>query len=222
MRRATALLLATIVFLGVLVLASSPSWAQLTTGPRRVEVTGSVQSYPPDGGMRITLDGERVDTNITNTYVPVAGIGGAKVDVDPGPVTIAGTPTFQLTSQTLALLAGQRSCVRTPIDNPLLDGGSTVYVRRVTGQTGIDLIAHDFGSLVDYVSCWPGIVDAGPLANCLIGDGGVGYPMHNHSEVSWDITEATEVNCIACAHGSNIAQQRAVLGGGVVVCTPGF
>lgn len=192
--------------------------------PRVVgEVTGEVIVYPPDGGMRITLGGERVDVNVTNPTLEVTGIAGARVAIE-GPVTatIDGTPTFSLTPETLSLLAGQRNCSYTPLNNPLLDAGVTILIRRVTGQTAVDLEAHDFGSLVDFVSCFPGTFDAGPRANCLIGDGGVGYALHNHGEVSWDITDATEVSCTACVHGSNVSQQRAVMAGGVVSCVPAF
>lgn len=178
----------------------------------------SLASFSSGGSVLDTniVSSARLETSITNEWVPVAGGPlGERLEVDiPNPIT--------LTPQTLALLAGERTCQYTPIDNPLLDGGTLIFIRRVAGQTAVDLEAHDFGALVDFVSCWPGTFDAGPYANCLIGDGGVGYALHNHGEVSWDITDSTEVSCIACVHGSNIAQQRAVMAGGVVGCVPSF
>lgn len=210
--------------LALVMFISSTALAQgLPLYPRPVR---EIVAHPPDGGTEVFFSGSVSTTSEVHTapgtWLGVAGDAtGTILRVEAS--GSGGTPVpVSLSAQTLALLAGGRDCARTPINNPRMDGGSTVYVRRVSGQTGVDLVAHDFGSLVDYVSCWPGVVGAGPLANCMVGDGGVGYPLHNQSAVSWDINELTEVNCRACVHGSDISQQSAVLGGGVVVCTPGF
>lgn len=183
--------------------------AGLGGGPISTEVTGL------DGGTVAVSgpNGERLMAEVT-------GLAGGSVLIS-GPVvaTISGTPTFALPASTLALLAGQRNCAYTPLNNPVVDGGVITELVAAPGQTGIMITAHDFGSQVDFVSCWPSDTpDGGPLPNCL--GGGVGYPIHAFDTLSLDISSANRIRCVACAHGSNPAQNTAALGGGISVCTP--
>ena len=181
----------------------------LAGGPVLSEVTG--------------LDGDPVSVSGPNgdkLNVEVTGLAGGAVLIS-GPVvaTVSGTPTFALPSSTLSLLAGQRNCAYTPLNNPVIDGGVITEIVAAPGQTGIMVTAHDFGTQVDFVSCWPSDTpDGGPLPNCL--GGGVGYPIHNHDTLSLDISSTNRIRCVACAHGSNPAQNTAALGGGISVCTP--
>lgn len=101
---------------GAVVLSVQPVAGGISSSPPASP--GEVLAFPPDGGLQITLAGERVDTNVTNTYVPVAGIDGARVDVDPGPVTITGTVDTNVTNiPTVALQNGtQVSLSSTSLD----------------------------------------------------------------------------------------------------------
>lgn len=197
----------------------------------------TVAVVTPDGGaLRVGIDDSvRIDVSATQPdgiLYAVSGPAGARLQAEvtglaggavliSGPVvaTISGTPTFALPSTTLSLLAGQRNCAYTPLNNPVIDGGVITELAAAPGQTGIMVTAHDFGSQVDFVSCWPSATpDGGPLPNCL--GGGAGYPIHNHDTLSLDITSTNRIRCVACAHGSNPAQNIAALGGGISVCTP--
>lgn len=80
----------------ILIVASTAS-AQWST-PHTQRVSGEVVASPPDGGLEVTLPG-RVDTNITNEYVPIGmGATGPKLEAEVtgilgGPVstTVSGT-----------------------------------------------------------------------------------------------------------------------------------
>lgn len=162
-------------------------------------------------------DGGPVSGPLTLTG-PIAVVG-----TDGGPVlavvTVSGTPTVALSAQALALLAGQSNCTYAAINNPLVDGGTITELPFAPGQTGIMITAHDFGSQVDYVSCWPSATpDGGPFPDCVVG--GVGYPIHDRGSLSLDINESHRMRCVACAHGANPAQNAAMLGGSVSACIP--
>lgn len=70
----------------LLLLLSGPALAQgLPPYPRP---SREVVAYPPDGGVEVFVPG-RVDTNITNTYVPVAGgAGGERLEVSLDTATL--------------------------------------------------------------------------------------------------------------------------------------
>lgn len=212
-------------FVGASHLATAQSQGNSTAPLRDVSVS------TPDGGtLRVGIDDSvRLDVSATTppgSYLAVAGdeTGSVLRTETTGPAgapvttTISGTPTFSLPASTLSLLAGQRNCSYLPLGNPPITGTAVALPRSAT-QTGITIQAHDFGSLVDYVSCWPGIADAGPLPNCA-NDGGVGYVIHTGGAVDFDLVPANEVKCLACVHGSNPAQQNANLAGGVTSCVP--
>jgi hypothetical protein len=190
---------------------------------------GGVQVLQVDGTVNIGT-APRFDTNITNTYVPVAAdSSGTRLAVEVAntpsvivsgtpSVTIIGTPTFALPASTLSLLAGQRNCSYTPLGNPSI-GAAPVALPRAASQTGISVTAHNFGTSVDYVVCWPETLDAGPLPNCA-NDGGVGYPIHAGGELALDLTSSHRVFCRTCTHGGGAPTQTADLGGGVTSCVP--
>lgn len=219
--------------------------AQLAPKPQK-----EVVAYPPDGGMEVVVSGEvtvraplgvivegqtaPVDVSVTNTYVPigmgplgtpklsaeVTGLAGGPVSttVDNVPaVTVSGPVTF--TSQTLALLAGERNCEYRPVGHHVIDGGVGEFPS-FAGQTGISLTAHNFGVNVDYVSCWPYVVDAGPNPNCTLGSAGVTMILHNQGVLELDIKDDQRVRCLACTHAGPPSGGTALVGGSVSICTP--
>lgn len=185
--------------------------------------------FPAPATQKVTLDGERVEASVSTapgTRLVVAGdlaggpirteatgIGGA-----PVATAITGTPTFALPASTLSLLAGQRNCSYTPLGNPSV-GSVPSPLPRASNQTGISITAHNFGTSVDYVSCWPETLDAGPLPNCA-NDGGVGYPIHSGGALALDLASNHRVFCLTCVHGGAPPTQTADLGGGVTSCIP--
>lgn len=142
----------------------------------------------------------------------VVGPGGVAV-----PTTVEGTVELGPGSQ--AAISGARNCTYTPIGNPVLDGG-TATLPIAAGQTGITLVAHTFGSLADYASCWPGDVDAGPSPNCATDGGGVGYAILEGASLNLDLSGSHAVRCTSCFHGTNASQQSMQISGGVSSCTP--
>lgn len=209
----------------VVILSVRPSLATSFGGGGALDVTvlGDVKVAQP------------VDTNsnITNTYVPVGmgpegtpklsaevtGLAGGEVvtTVSSGTVSISGPVTFD--SQTLSLLAGERNCTYYPVGHAEVDGG-VWEAPAVVGQTGIQLVIHDLGMNVDYVSCFPAEADAGPLPNCTRGPSGVAIPVHNHGTLELDIGTSQRVRCRACTHSGPPSGNFALVGGSVSVCTP--
>lgn len=220
----------------VFMVRSSGAQGSYTPAPTSMTVNGAVavNDLPPvDIGSSV-----RLDTNITNTYVPVAGDSlGADINVRiPTGVAITGTPNVSVTniptvalqngmqvglsSTTLNLLAGQRVCINYPIGNNLIDGG-IFSVPTVAGQTGVSITTHAFGAAVDYVACWPTGADGGPLPSCSTGSTVANIPMYNQGNLTLDgITDSTVVKCTACTHSGPPSGGTALLGGNVSICTP--
>lgn len=217
--------------LGAVVLSIRPVAGSISSAPpapfHSVEVTGTVQANPPDGGLEVVIPG-RVDTNVTNEYVPIGmGATGPKLQAEvtglsAGAVvtTYSGTQTVGLNSSASALLAGQRNCGYTPLGRLTAtpDGG---VLHIAAGPTGASIKAHGFGSNVDFVSCWPHS-GAGPFPNCVLGDGGVGYDLHNHETLDVDLNTALtwQMDCLTCVHSGAPAQNNALVTGVASTCTP--
>jgi hypothetical protein len=223
--------IAVLSVLGAVVLSVRPVVGGISSAPpapfSTVEVTGSVQANPPDGGIEVFIPG-RVDTNVTNDYVP-NGMGetGPKLIAEvtgmtAGPVitTYSGTQTVALNSSASALLAGQRNCTYAALGRLTATPDGGVF-HLTSGKTGASFKAHGFGNNVDYVSCWPHS-GAGPLPNCVLGDGGVGYDLHNHEVLDVDLNTALawKVDCLTCVHSGGPAQDNALVTGVASTCTP--
>lgn len=173
----------------------------------------TIIAYPPDGGLEAVIPG-RVDTNITNEWVAVAGgPAGERLEVDiPNPIS--------LNTQAQALLAGQRNCIYTAAGRLVVTPDGGVF-HIAAGPSGGNFKAHGFGNNVDFVSCWPH-TGAGPFPNCLLGDGGVGFDLHNHEVADVDFTTsiAWKMDCITCVHSGAPAQDNAMVTGVLSICSP--
>lgn len=225
--------IAVLSVLGAIVLSVQPVSGGISSSPpaplSAVEVTGSVQAFPPDGGVEVFIPG-RVDTNVTNEYVPIGmGATGPKLvaevtGMSAGPVvtTYSGTQTVGLNSAASALLAGQRNCTYTPGGRRTAtpDAGTGTF-DIVAGATGASIKAHGFGNNVDYVACWPksGLT---PLPNCVLTDAGVGFDLHNHETADIDLNTALAwtVSCVTCVHSGGPSQDNALVTAVYSTCLP--
>lgn len=163
----------------------------------------------------------RVDVSATTppgTWLGVAGDeNGARLEVAvPNGVVVSGTVELGAASQ--ALLAG-RVCTYGPTGHQLIDGGVHT-IPGMVGRTGVQLVAHDFGALVDYVSCWPGQPDGGDSPNCTLGDAGVGMAIHERGSTTFDVSNAYVIRCTTCSHTGGGGATTAIVSGANSQCTP--
>lgn len=211
-------------------LVSGAVWGQgVPPNSRRVEVGGSVQAFPPDGGTQVTLAGERVDANITNEYVAVAGdafgarvpiVGPVSFDV-PQEVVLTGTPTVNLTPAMAAALAGERDCIDYGVGNVTIDAGVYEFIS-VEGQQTAAITIHNCGVAVDYASCFRSwLPDGGPPPSCALGTGVANVPIHNGETWVVDgLADHHRLRCLACTHAGPPSGGTCLAGGTISICTP--
>jgi hypothetical protein len=193
---------ATIFFVPAIVIAQ---WAG-----GKIQINGIV---PVSGDVEVT---NRVDVSATtppDTWLAVAGdSGGARLEVDiPNPVI--------LTASTQALLAGQRNCTYTPLGRlTATPDGGVFYI--AAGPSGGSFKAHAVGNNVDYVACWIHS-GAGPYPNCVLGDGGVGFDLHNREVIDVDLATnlSWQMDCLTCVHAGAPAQDNALVTGTLSLCS---
>lgn len=182
------------------------------------------QKGPPDN---VSVNGT-VDTNITSSVrldvsastepgvcLPVAGSSDCLSRLE---VSVPGAIT--LDSSASAMLAGQRNCAYQSLGRLTTTPDGGVF-HIPSGPTGATFKAHSFGNNVDYVSCWVhnGL---GPFPNCAMGDGGVGFDLHDHETQDVDLAtnQTWKLDCLTCVHAGSPTQNNAVVTGIVSTCTP--
>lgn len=195
-----------------------------------------VVAYPPDGGSDVNIiSAIRLDSNITNQWIPVAGSPeGAKLEIDATvtntpAVTISGVPVValqngtivNLTAETYALLAGDRACTDYPVGHNTV-GGTVFEFPTFAGQQTASIGIHNCGAAVDYVSCFrSSFQDGGPPPTCTIDSTSASIPIHNGETWVVDgLTDTQRLRCVACTHAGPPSGGTCLAGGAVSTCIP--
>lgn len=151
-----------------------PSLAQFSGGGTQVEVVGPVElaepvavlgevlAYPPDGGVEVFIPG-RVDTSVTNEYVPIGmGATGPKLLAEVSGALGGPVPT---TVSNAVEISGYSTVPTVALENGTIVNLGSTSLNTLTATTGKGFCTYVDGDPTATVGTTAANIPASPMAN---------------------------------------------------------